>query len=285
VLKDNQNKTGSMKNLLDSHGFNFSKSMGQNFLIDPNIPKKIVRNSGIDRGSGVLEIGPGVGALTALLSEEAGKVTAVELDTKLLPILSQTLSEHTNVEIVHGDILKLNIPKLINEKMPGLKHCVCANLPYNITTPILTVLIESGVFESITVMVQREVALRMCAKAGTSDYGAFSVFINYHAQPEILFDVPPDCFMPKPKVYSSVIKLTPYTERLLQPDDEARFFSVVKAAFGQRRKTLANALHAVFGQKMSKEEITAIITDCGFDYRIRGETLNIEDFIKISKSF
>ena len=284
-MRDGQNKSNSMRVLLDSHGFKFSKSMGQNFLVDANIPEKIVRLSGIDRECGVLEIGPGIGALTALLSDAAGKVTAVELDTKLLPILSETLSDRTNVEIVNGDILKLNIPALVLEKMPGLKHCVCANLPYNITSPALTVLIEAGVFQSITVMVQREVALRMCAKPGTADYGAFSVFINYHTHPEILFDVPPECFMPRPKVFSSVITMKIRKERLLQPEDEAKFFRVVRAAFGQRRKTLANALHAVFGQNMSKDEITEIITRCGFDYRVRGETLSIEDFMKISELF
>jgi len=284
-LRDSQNKSNSMRALLGSHGFKFSKSMGQNFLIDANIPEKIVRLSGINQDYGVLEIGPGIGALTALLSGVAGKVTAVELDEKLLPILSETLSGRTNVEIVQGDILKLNIPALVNEKMPGLKHCVCANLPYNITTPTLTVLIESGIFESITVMVQREVALRMCAKAGTSDYGAFSVFINYHTQPEILFDIPPECFMPRPKVYSSVITMKTRPKPLLEPNDEVKFFRVVRAAFGQRRKTLVNALHAVFGEKMSKDDITAIVTQCGFDYRVRGETLNLEAFMRLSEGF
>lgn len=284
-MRDSQNKSNSMRALLGSHGFKFSKSMGQNFLIDANIPEKIVRLSGINQDYGVLEIGPGIGALTALLSGVAGKVTAVELDEKLLPILSETLSGRTNVEIVQGDILKLNIPALVNEKMPGLKHCVCANLPYNITTPTLTVLIESGIFESITVMVQREVALRMCAKAGTSDYGAFSVFINYHTQPEILFDIPPECFMPRPKVYSSVITMKTRPKPLLEPNDEVKFFRVVRAAFGQRRKTLVNALHAVFGEKMSKDDITAIVTQCGFDYRVRGETLNLEAFMRLSEGF
>ena len=284
-MRDSQNKSNSMRDLLGSHGFKFSKSMGQNFLIDANIPEKIVRLSGINQDYGVLEIGPGIGALTALLSGVAGKVTAVELDEKLLPILSETLSGRTNVEIVQGDILKLNIPALVNEKMPGLKHCVCANLPYNITTPTLTVLIESGIFESITVMVQREVALRMCAKAGTSDYGAFSVFINYHTQPEILFDIPPECFMPRPKVYSSVITMKTRPKPLLEHNDEVKFFRVVRAAFGQRRKTLVNALHAVFGEKMSKDDITAIVTQCGFDYRVRGETLNLEAFMRLSEGF
>ena len=235
-----------MRELLGRHGFEFSKSKGQNFLIDANIPEKIVRLSGVDMSCGVLEIGPGIGALTALLSKAAGKVTAVELDKRLLPILKETLEGLDNVEIIQADILKLDISAVVNEKMPDMRACVCANLPYNITSPALTALIDSGVFDFITVMVQREVALRMCAKPGSRDYGAFSVYINYHTIPEILFDVPPECFYPRPGVTSSVVKLKIRPDRLLAPEDEKRFFKVVRAAFGQRRKTLANALCAVF---------------------------------------
>jgi len=274
----------AVRELLEKHGFRFSKSMGQNFLIDPNVPERIVNESGIDTSCGVLEIGPGIGALTVRLSEAAAKVTAVELDKKLLPILTETISNADNVEIVQGDILKLNIAELVKGKMPNLRLCVCANLPYNITTPALTALIEADVFDSITVMVQREVAKRICAKPGTEDYGSFSVFANYHTIPKILFDVNPQCFMPKPSVVSSVISMKVRSERPLNKEDEKLFFRVVRASFGQRRKTLANALHSEFST-MKKEEIIDIISHCGFDTRIRGEALDLSDFIKLSEGF
>ncbi|MCL2402180.1 MAG: 16S rRNA (adenine(1518)-N(6)/adenine(1519)-N(6))-dimethyltransferase RsmA, partial [Oscillospiraceae bacterium] len=262
-----------IKSLLSQHGFKFSKSMGQNFLIDKNIPEKIVRLSGIDLSDGVLEVGPGAGALTAELSQSAGKITAVELDKRLIPILKTTLESRGNVEIVEGDILKLDIAALVQEKMPGMRYRVCANLPYNITTPALSAFIEAGVFESITVMIQKEVAERICAVPGTRQYGAFSVYANYHTEPEMLFDVPPECFMPRPSVVSSVVTLRPRRERMLSPEDERQFFRVVRAAFGQRRKTLVNALHAAFGNELEKDEIVEIVTQCGFNPQIRGETL------------
>jgi len=259
--------------------------MGQNFLVDANIPEKIVRLSGIDASCGVLEIGPGIGSLTMPLSRSAGKVTAVELDGRLLPMLHEVLVGCENVGVVQGDILKLDIAELVSGRMPGLRHCVCANLPYNITSPALTALVEAGVFESLTVMVQREVAWRMCAKPDSPEYSAFTVFIAYHTEPEILFDVSPECFMPRPAVYSSVVMLKARACRLLPPEEEASFFRVVRAAFGQRRKTLVNALHAVFGNSMTKEDILKIVVGCGFDSRIRGETLGVEDFIKLSSHF
>ncbi|MCL2366071.1 MAG: 16S rRNA (adenine(1518)-N(6)/adenine(1519)-N(6))-dimethyltransferase RsmA [Oscillospiraceae bacterium] len=270
---------------LDSIGFKFSKAMGQNFLTDSNIPEKTVRLSNIDQSCGVLEIGPGIGALTLPLSAVAGKVVAVELDEKLLPILSDTFAHCENVEFVAGDILKLDVSQLLKDKFVDFRYCVCANLPYNITSPILTKLIDSDLFEQVTVMVQREVARRMCALPGTSDYSAFSVFINYHTEPTILFDVPPECFIPRPKVYSSVVLMRTRTEKRLSKADEGHFFRIVRAAFGQRRKTLVNALYAAFGSKMTKADIMDIIMFCGFDPRIRGETLGIEEFIKISKQF
>jgi len=278
-----QNKVTREK--LESIGFKFSKSMGQNFLKDPNIPDKIVRLSNIDSSFGVLEIGPGAGALTMPLSESAGKVVAVELDDKLIPILSDVFAECENVEFVAGDILKLDVAKLVQEKLTDFKYCVCANLPYNITSPVITKLIDLNLFEQITVMVQREVAKRICAAPGSSDYSAFSVFVSYHTEPVILFDVPPECFVPRPKVFSSVVLMKPRTEKLLSGEEETRFFRVVRAAFGQRRKTLVNALHAAFGSKMAKQDIADIITSCGFDPKVRGETLGIEEFIKISAKF
>jgi 16S rRNA (adenine1518-N6/adenine1519-N6)-dimethyltransferase len=274
--------TQSVKTLLSQHGFKFSKSMGQNFLIDKNIPEKIVRLSGIDLSDGVLEVGPGAGALTAELSRAAGKVTAVELDRRLIPILKTTLEDRGNVEIVEGDILKLDIAATIHEKMPGMRYRVCANLPYNITTPALSAFIDASVFETITVMVQKEVAERICAAPGSRQYGAFSVYANYHTEPELLFDVPPECFMPRPSIVSSVVTLRPRQKRILPPEDERQFFRVVRAAFGQRRKTLVNALYTAFGNELGKDEISEIVTRCGFNPQIRGETLGIEAFAKLS---
>ena len=273
-----------VRDLLNQHGFRFSRSMGQNFLIDGNITGKIVRLSGIDRACGVLEVGPGFGALTVELCNVAGFVTAVELDERLLPILSDTLSGLRNVEIIPGDILKLDIKKLVTEKMPDFKYHVCANLPYNITSPAISAFIKSSIFASITVMVQREVARRICAKPSSQDYSAFSVFISYYTEPKSLFDVPPECFMPRPSVWSSVVTLTSRADRLYldEPESERLYFSIVRAAFGQRRKTLVNALHSVFGDSMGKDEIVAMVEKCGFDTRVRGEMLGIEDFAKLT---
>jgi len=270
------------KKLLLQHGFKFSKSMGQNFLIDRNIPEKIVRLSGIDLSDGILEVGPGAGALTAELSKSAGKVTAVELDRRLIPVLKTTLEGRGNIEILESDILKLDIAATVREKMPGLRHRVCANLPYNITTPALSAFIDTGVFETITVMVQKEVAERICADPGTRQYGAFSVYANYYTEPKQLFDVPPECFMPRPAVTSTVVTLRPRREHILPPEDERQFFRTVRAAFGQRRKTLVNALYTAFGNELGKDEITDIVTLCGFNPQIRGETLGIEEFAKLS---
>ena len=268
-----------------SVGFKLSKAMGQNFLIDRNIPEKIVRLSGINESCGVLEIGPGTGALTLELSGVAGHVIAVELDRRLIPILEENLAGRQNVDIIQGDILKLDIKRLINEKMPGFRHLVCANLPYNITTPILSALIDADAFESVIVMVQREVARRICARPGSSDYSAFSVYVNYHAEVRILFDVPPECFMPRPKVFSSVVLIDLRSERLLVPEDEALLFRIVRAAFGQRRKTLVNALFSAFGSVLSKVDIAGFVEKCGFDSQVRGETLGLDDFVKLSEYF
>lgn len=273
----------SVSALLTEHGIRTSKSKGQNFLIDGNIPEKIVRLAGFGGNDGVLEIGAGLGILTLALSRAAGRVVSAELDARLLPILDNILADANNVDLVPGDILKMDIKKLVYEKMPGLKHHVCANLPYNITTPILTGLINAGIFETITVMIQNEVAQRVCAQPGAAAYGAFSIFVKYHAEPETLFIVPPECFMPRPGVYSAVVKLSMRKERILAHDEEAMFFRVVRAAFAQRRKTLVNALYAAFGATHQKEAITALVRKCGFDERIRGEMLGVEDFIKLSE--
>jgi 16S rRNA (adenine1518-N6/adenine1519-N6)-dimethyltransferase len=271
-----------IKRLLDRHGFRFSKSMGQNFLIDPGVPEAIANGAGIDESSGVLEIGPGIGALTQALARRAKKVACVELDRRLLPVLNETLAGVDNVEVISGDILKLDIPSMVRGRFAGLRPAVCANLPYNITTPVLTALCQAGVFETITVMVQREVALRMCAAAGTPDYGAFTVFIRYYAEPEILFDVPPEAFIPRPKVTSSVITLK---MRPSPPDfitDETFFFRVVRAGFAQRRKTLVNSLEAAFGRELSKDALRGAVADCGFDPAVRGEALDIGRFAALA---
>ena len=287
MISDNDEtiiNTHTTRDILNAHGFKFSKSMGQNFLIDANIPRKIVRQSMLDKSCGVLEVGPGIGALTSELCSVAGHVTAVELDKRLIPILHNIFNDHENVSIVQGDILKLNLNETVEKTMPGFTYHVCANLPYNITTPAITTFIDSSIFKTITVMVQREVALRICAEAGTSDYGAFSVYANYHTKPEILFNVPPECFMPRPKVMSSIIRMEMRDTKLLDSESEKRFFRVVKAAFGQRRKTLVNAIYSVFEKTHSKDEIAEIVTACGFDVRVRGEVLGIDDFIKLSRA-
>ena len=260
------------------------KSMGQNFLIDPNIPEKIVRLSGIDDTCGVLEIGPGAGALTKELARAAKLVIAVELDGRLMPLLTDAVSGFSNVEIIQGDILKLDIRKVVAEGMLDVSCHVCANLPYNITTPAISAVIDSGVFDTITVMVQREVGRRICAAPASPDYGAFTVYVNYHALSETLFGVPPECFIPRPKVHSSVVRMILREKRLLSTEDEARFFRVVRAAFSQRRKTLVNALHSAFGGSMLKSRILEIVRSCGFDALVRGEALGLYDFINLSTS-
>ena len=272
-----------IKSLLSRHEFHFSKSMGQNFLIQSWVPEDIAAASGADKNCCVLEIGPGIGPLTRQLSDRAGKVVAVELDRSLLPILAETLEGRDNVQIISGDIMKLDIPTLVKEHFNDLRPVACANLPYNITTPVITALIESGCFEAITVMIQREVALRICAAPGSSDYGAFSVFVQYHAAPELLFDVPNTCFLPAPKVTSSVLRIVPRPT----PDDvedEEFFFRVVRAAFAQRRKTLLNSLSSALGAPFTKEQISGAIADCGLPPTIRGERLGIREFACLARS-
>ena len=206
----------------------------------------------------------------------------MELDRALLPILKETLADCPNAEIVPGDILKTDIPALVGEKFSGLTAVACANLPYNITTPAITALIEAWCFASITVMIQREVARRICARPGTGDYGAFSVFCQYHTDPELLFDVPPDCFIPAPKVTSSVLRMVP-RKPPEEVDDPEHFFRVVRAAFAQRRKTLVNGLYAAFGQQLTKEQLANILTGCGLPADVRGERLGIPEFAGISR--
>ena len=205
--------------LLARHGFRFSKSLGQNFLTAAWVPERIAEAAGLDEQTGVLEVGPGVGCLTEQLSLRAGKVLAVELDKALKPVLAETLAGRDNVEILFGDVLKQDLPALVREKLPGLRPVICANLPYNVTTPLLTAFLEAGCFEIVTVMIQREVARRICAGPGTADYGAFGLFVQWHCETELLFDVPPSCFVPQPKVTSSVIRLTKRAEKPFFAED------------------------------------------------------------------
>lgn len=273
-----------IKALLARHGFRFSKSMGQNFLIEGWVPRDIAEASGADSGCGVLEIGPGIGPLTVQLARRAGQVAAVELDRALLPILSETLAPCRNVTVIPGDIMKLDLAALVNERLSGLTPIACANLPYNITTPVLTRLIESGLFASITVMIQREVALRICAAPGSSDYGAFSVFCQYHTQPELLFEVGPECFLPAPKVTSAVIRLVPRSAPPQNLVDESFFFQVVRASFAQRRKTLLNGLSSAFGSRLSKDALRGAIEAAGLPADIRGERLGIPEFAALASA-
>ena len=270
----------TIKPLLARHGFHFSKSLGQNFLTAPWVPEDIAASAGLDADTAVLEIGPGIGCLTVELARRAQKVVAVELDRALLPVLAETLQDYPNTEVIHGDILKLDLQTLAAEHFAGLRPVVCANLPYNITTPTLTKLIDSGLFEQITVMIQREVALRLCAPAGSSDYGAISLYIAYHTEPILLFDVPPDCFIPAPKVTSAVITLKKRTVPPVETDPKA-LFHVIKLAFAQRRKTLLNCLSTGLPHA-SKADLSKIIESLGHDTRIRGETLDLTAFAKLA---
>lgn len=270
-----------VKEVLSSHGFKFSKSLGQNFLIDGNIVRKIVSESNITKDDYVLEIGPGMGTLTEELGLRAKKVVAVELDDSLLPILDQTLAAYDNIEIVHGDILKIDLPKLIEEKLNGGPVKVVANLPYYVTTPIIAKLIEEGLnLESVTVMVQKEVADRMASKPGSKVYGSLSVFVNFYSDPKVIVKVPKTVFMPQPKIDSSVIKLT--LKKELPDIDREKFFKVVKAAFSKRRKTIINCLSS-YGFDIDKETIRKALESLDINPEERAENLSVEEFMNISK--
>lgn len=262
--------------LLTRHGFRFSKSLGQNFLTAAWVPERIAAEAGLDEQTGVVEVGPGVGCLTAELAKRAGRVAAIELDRALLPVLKETLRDFDNVTVIPGDATKLDLRALAEEKLPGLRPVVCANLPYNVTTPLLTALIEAGCFETITVMIQREVARRICAGPGSADYGAFGLFVQWYCETELLFDVPPSCFVPQPKVTSSVIRLTRRPAPPLPVRDEKLLFRIIRAAFNQRRKTLVNALSSGLG--LGKGEVEAALGEVGLDARVRGEALDIAAF-------
>ena len=240
----NLTNLADIRALLARHDFRFSKSLGQNFLTAAWVPADIADASGADARTGVLEVGPGIGCLTEQLAQRAGKVVSVELDERLRPVLAETLAGYENVELVFGDVLALDLPQLVAERFAGLRPVVCANLPYNVTSPLLTAFLTAGCFDTVTVMIQREVARRLCARPGTADYGALTVFVQWHAEPELLFDVPPHCFVPAPKVTSTVVRLRVRKSPPVAVQDEKLLFTVVRAAFNQRRKTLVNALSA-----------------------------------------
>ena len=270
-----------MKPLLAEHGFHFSKAKGQNFLIAPWVPQSIAEDAGVDETAGVLEIGPGIGPLTQQLCLRAKKVCAVELDERLEPILNLTVGEFDNLEIIWNDVLKLDLPALVAGEFEGLRPMACANLPYYITSPILTALLEAECFEAVTVMVQKEVAQRIAAKPGTADYSAFTVFCQYYAEPELLFDVPAHCFLPQPKVTSAVITLRTRKEKPWDILDEDIFFRLVRASFAMRRKKLSNGLASGFPE-LGKTGAAEVISAAGFDPNIRGETLSIAEFARIA---
>ena len=270
-----------MKPLLSQHGFHFSKAKGQNFLIAPWVPQSIAEQAGVDETAGVLEIGPGIGSLTQQLCLRAKKVCAVELDERLEPILDITVGDFDNLEIFWNDVLKLDLPALVEGEFSGLRPMACANLPYYITSPILTALLEADCFESVTVMVQKEVAQRISAAPGSADYSAFTVFCQYYAEPALLFDVPAHCFLPQPKVTSAVIQLKVRKKREWDVLDENIFFRTVRASFAMRRKKLSNGLASGFPE-LGKNGASEVIAQAGFDANVRGETLSIPEFARIA---
>lgn len=280
---ENLSNIGSIKTILSKHGFTFSKALGQNFLINPSVCPRMAQESGAKEGVGVIEIGPGIGVLTCELAKLADKVVAIELDRRLLPVLDETLTGFSNVKIVNADILKIDLKKLIEEEFAGKEVVVCANLPYYITSPVIMRLLEEKLpIKGLTVMVQKEAAQRICAKAGTRQCGALTIAVRYYAEPKLLFQVSAGSFMPAPKVDSAVIRLQVHDKPLFAAENEQRFFKVVKAAFGQRRKTLPNALSA--GLSCPKEEAISLLNQAGIPLNYRAEQLSMEQFAQIANA-
>lgn len=270
--------------ILKKYEFSFQKKYGQNFLIDTHVLDKIIRAAEISSDDFVLEIGPGIGTMTQYLAEAAREVAVVEIDDKLIPILEETLKEYENVTIIHGDILKVDIEGLVREKNQGRPVKVVANLPYYITTPIIMGLLEgSAPVDSITVMVQKEVADRMKVGPGTKDYGALSLAVQYYARPEIVANVPPNCFIPRPKVGSAVIRLTRHQTPPVQVQDEGFLFRIIRASFNQRRKTLVNSLNNSPELQLTKEQVTKALEQMELPAAVRGETLTLEQFARLSE--
>lgn len=284
-----ENRLGNPKNtieIIQKYEFAFQKKFGQNFLIDTHVLDKIIRSAGVTKEDMVLEIGPGIGSMTQYLAEAARKVVAVEIDTNLIPILKETLADYDNVTVINEDILKVDIKKLAEQYNDGRPIKVVANLPYYITTPIIMGLFESGVpIDNITVMVQKEVADRMQTGPGSKDYGALSLAVQYYAEPYIVANVPPNCFIPRPKVGSAVIRLTRYAEPPVQVSDPALMFKLIRASFNQRRKTLQNGLNNSAELSYTKEQIAAAIESLGVSPTIRGEALTLEQFAALANYF
>ncbi len=272
-----------IKEILEESGFKFSKSLGQNFLIDESVLDKMIAGSGIDKNTNVIEIGPGFGTLTQRLLMSAKKVVAIEIDKTAVPILEDNLKEFDNLKIINDDVLKCDLKNIINEEFGGERVRIVANLPYYITTPIIMHILESRIeADSLCIMIQKEVAERIAAKPATKDYGALTVAVNYYAEPRMICHVPPSSFIPMPKVSSSVISLDIRQETPVDVKSEKGYFKIVKAAFGQRRKTLLNALSNSPAIPMSKDEILDVLNKCDIDEKRRGETLSLQDFADIS---
>ena len=273
---------GTIKDILSRYGFNFSKGLGQNFLINPSVCPRMAELSGAGEGVGVIEIGPGIGVLTQELCELADKVVAVEIDKRLIPVLDETLGDYDNIKVINEDVLKLDLNKLIEDEFKGMKVVVCANLPYYITSPVIMKLLEDKLnIEAITVMVQKEAAQRICAEVGSRESGAVTVSVNYYSKPEMLFQVSAGSFMPAPKVDSAVMRLNVYEQPLFELEDEKKFFTVVKAAFAQRRKTVLNSISSSLG--LEKSVVNDVLLDSGVDSRSRAEKLSMNDFAEISR--
>ncbi len=272
------------KQIIKKYEFNFKKNFGQNFLVDERVLDKIVDAANIGENDLVIEVGPGIGTLTQAMAKKAGKVVSVEIDRTLVPILEELLEDYDNVEIINEDILKVDLNALI-ERHKGMNVKMAANLPYNITTPIIMNILEKHIpMESLTVMIQKEVAFRMNAKPSTKDYGSLSLVTRYYCEPYLVANVPRNCFMPRPNVDSAVIKLTLPDRPPVDVKDESFFFEFIKAAFSQRRKTLVNCIHNSGILNMSKEEIGSLLSSLGFDEKVRGESLTLRDFAKICNS-
>ncbi|MBR6568554.1 MAG: 16S rRNA (adenine(1518)-N(6)/adenine(1519)-N(6))-dimethyltransferase RsmA [Clostridia bacterium] len=277
---ENLSDISVIRGVMERHGFNFSKALGQNFLINPTVCPRMAEMCGADENTGVIEVGAGVGVLTAELAKRAKKVVCIELDTRLLPVLDETLAEFDNIEIINADVMKTDLRALIEEKFSGMKVVVCANLPYYITSPVITLLLESNLpIKAVTVMIQKEAADRLCTPVGSRDSGAITVCTNYYAVPETLFHVSRGSFMPAPNVDSTVIRLNIRKEPAVSVSDEKKFFKMVKAAFAQRRKTAVNSIAS--GMSLPKDKVAEAITAAGLDVNVRAEKLSMEELADI----
>lgn len=268
-----------IQSLLARHGFHFAKSLGQNFLIRGDVAEAIA-DAGCIPGCGVLEVGPGIGALTVQLAQRAEKVVSVELDKRLPPVLAETMAGYGNFTLIEGDVMKLSLAEVAAEQFQGLEPVLCANLPYNITTPFLTECVRAGCFRQLTVLIQKEVAQRICARPGTGEYGAFTVLMQYYTEPELLFEVPNTCFMPPPKVTSAVVRCVTRRERPVRVVSEEAFWRTVRAGFALRRKTLVNSLQT--GWQLPKERLAGIVESCGLPPTVRGEALGLEEYARLA---